>query len=227
MGGQPRASVETALLSVAPRRAVLEVVVSPVARVVAAMAPVVTVGAGPRGAVDGGPWRAGVRWRRAVSGRCFRVWGRAAPGAAPGAPSPESSVGPWAGGWAGCEAGPRNGIAVGLPATGSPRGVAYRAECPGAAGPSGRVAARRLGLVVRKPHRQHGKTWAFLCAPAKPSCSGKTGLSVGVGRSSSRWSIKGPAVFSSRSSRWGIRSGTKGGVLSCAYGDCTAGLSIK
>lgn len=137
MGGQPRASVETGLLSVAPRRPVLEVIVAPVARVVAAMAPVVTVGAGPRGVVDGGPWRAGVRWRRAVSGRCFRVWGLAAPGAAPGAPNPESSVGPWAGGWAGCEAGPRNGLAVGLPATGSPRGAAYQAERPGSSGPVG------------------------------------------------------------------------------------------
>lgn len=61
MGAQPRASVETGLLSVAPRREVLEVLVSPVARVVAAVAPVVMVGAGQGRIVDGGPWRAGVR----------------------------------------------------------------------------------------------------------------------------------------------------------------------
>lgn len=62
MGGQPRASVETGLLSVAPRgRKVLEATVPPLARVVAALAPVVMVGAGHRGILDAGPWRAGGR----------------------------------------------------------------------------------------------------------------------------------------------------------------------
>lgn len=59
MGGQPRASAGTGLLSVAPRRTGLEVIVSALARLVAAMAPVVMVGAGQGGTVGGGPRRGG------------------------------------------------------------------------------------------------------------------------------------------------------------------------
>lgn len=210
MGGQPRASVETGLLSVAPRRPVLEVIVAPVARVVAAMAPVITVGPGPRGVVDGGPWRAGVRWRRAVSGRCFRVWGLAAPGAAPGAPNPESSVGPWAGAWAGCEAGPRNGLAVGLPATGSPRGAAYQAERPGSSGPVAWALSseNRTGSPERRgPFCVLQQS--FLVA-GKRVCQWAWAIAVVAGGSRvQRCFLQG--LHDGESG-----SGTKAGVLSCA-----------
>lgn len=161
-------------------------------------------GSGPGG--DSGWWAAEGRGQLKTGrlGALFQGRGAGGPGSGPGSTEAGVLRGAWAGGWAACKAGPGRGIAVGLP-----RGPRVGPV------PSGVPREKRARRAVWQP-----VPWAFSRKTAQAAwkdlslsvCSSTTLLKRENGpcqwewaQSSGRWRIKGRAVFSSRSSRWGIR----------------------